>query len=1570
MIETVLDARKDARLTETRPHFPNSLVRGGRLIKTKRGIISFAALGALMLSFYAVDTTFAQTGDLSWNSGSGVWDLTTPAWDSGGGNFVPWNNGELSSDGTQMLYDSASFKGSGGVITIGNGEVINAYELRFSSGPYDIEGGTIAAHNVTERVNGNDSTRLTIVNNASGAVTIGSVISDPRPGIKGALNIDGDQRVILTGENTYSEMTLVNGILQIGDGGTRGSVVTTSQPGGHIEVSKAGTLYLDHSNNIALNSTRSYGVIHQIGSGQVEFKQGNPGGVIYIDNGAVQLDQNASQSPGSVHISGGKLQLSAIALNADVFTDSSLSEVETLGSSQILGSLSGNGTLLKTGVGDLTLKKPVSTNGIVIRDGSITITGSASNGRSNTWVTDDARLNFVSNAPAPTDATANGVISGTGQVDVGGQGVTIFSADNSYAGGTTIATGSTLQLGLGGTTGSIEGAVSNYGSLTFNHSGEFTFTNQVGGRGKLVISGQKKVTLTGQNTYTGGTFVTNSVVSAANDAAFGSDTGGLNLADSSLLLTGDVSSARDLVLRGSVDTLASDFDTALSGELTGEGALVKTGVGTLTLSGRSDSYAEPITVAGGGLVADGSIAASVVADRGTFVSGSGSVGDLTIADGASLRGTQGQILTAKSVSLGDQSSTDVTLGTPESAGLFDVSGDLHLGGTLNVTDGGGFSAGVYRIFNYGGTLSGSMAIGGLPSNADINRVTLQTNQPHQVNLINASGVTLSFWDGANPANLDNNRVDGGDGTWDAQQQFWTDANGSQNGNWAAGSFAIFSGEKGTVTVDNNKGAVSAAGMQFMTDGYVLAGAALALDNDNTTPIITVGDHSDNSASISATIEAELTGSHGMDKTDAGRLILTADNSYTGTTTVSGGVLQLGNDSTAGSVKDDILIAKGAELEIRHSNDLRLDHAISGAGQVLQNGDGTTTLAADNSFSGGLTVQKGTAKAGFDAHSFGSGLLTVEQAGTVALDGYNTTVGGLAGSGAVHLDGATLTLNQDINTKFGGSIDGKGSFTKDGTGVIELSGENSYEGQSLIENGSVLQTGQSAISANSVYSVSNPARVDLGGFSSTMAGLTNAGTVRFGDMKSGTVLDVIGDYHGQGGTLVMNTVLGDDHSATDQLVIGGSTDGDTKLQIVNRGGLGAQTVDGIKVVDVSGKSDGTFELAKGDFVTKDGEQAVIGGAYAYTLHKNGKTTPDDGNWYLRSELKDPQVNPGNPDPAGPLYSPTAPVYEGLINNMQSLNRLSSLRERVGDHTYGDDPQAFYDFSQYDAGENSNRDNSGHAIWARVEGAHDNLRPNATTDAFRQQINQLSYRIDTDGQLYDGDKGVIYFGLSGRYGTAESHIASEFGHGSIDTTAWSLQGTITWYGNDGYYIDAQAQASLYRNDLFSKTTNNGFASGVHGTGYAMSLEGGKQFDLNETWSLTPQAQLAWSSVGLNDFTDIYQSRVSAKDDQSLQLRMGVAADYRNAWTTVSGMPIKADLYGIANLYQDFAGDSTLAISDVTLKTRNDRTWGGIGFGGSFAWDNQYALYGQGSVNSSLNHFGASTAIAGTIGFRKWW
>lgn len=114
-----------------------------------------------------------------------------------------------------------------------------------------------------------------------------------------------------------------------------------------------------------------------------------------------------------------------------------------------------------------------------------------------------------------------------------------------------------------------------------------------------------------------------------------------------------------------------------------------------------------------------------------------------------------------------------------------------------------------------------------------------------------------------------------------------------------------------------------------------------------------------------------------------------------------------------------------------------------------------------------------------------------------------------------------------------------------------------------------------------------------------------------------------------------------------------------MRVVNLGGTGAPTTDGIKIVDVGGASNGTFSL-QGNYVFQ-GQQAVIADAYAYTLQKNGVTTPADGDWYLRSAL----INPPPSAPAGPLYQPGVPLYENYAQVLLGMNSLPTMQQRVGD-----------------------------------------------------------------------------------------------------------------------------------------------------------------------------------------------------------------------------------------------------------------------------------------------------------------
>ena len=175
---------------------------------------------------------------------------------------------------------------------------------------------------------------------------------------------------------------------------------------------------------------------------------------------------------------------------------------------------------------------------------------------------------------------------------------------------------------------------------------------------------------------------------------------------------------------------------------------------------------------------------------------------------------------------------------------------------------------------------------------------MQTAIAGQVNLVNTAGLALSFWDGdAGPKN--NGLIDGGNGVWRIAggNNNWTGSDGAINADYAQDSFAIFAGAPGTVTIDNGNGDVSASGMQFASDGYVVMGGPLTLTGAQA--IVQVGDGSTAGAGYTATIDAALQGSARLVKTDAGTLVLNGNNSYTGGTAINGGTLRIASDANLG-----------------------------------------------------------------------------------------------------------------------------------------------------------------------------------------------------------------------------------------------------------------------------------------------------------------------------------------------------------------------------------------------------------------------------------------------------------------------------------------------------------------------------------------------------------------------------------------------------------------------------------------------------------------------------------------------
>ncbi|WP_235784235.1 autotransporter family protein [Brucella anthropi] len=643
--------------------------------------------------------------------------------------------------------------------------------------------------------------------------------------------------------------------------------------------------------------------------------------------------------------------------------------------------------------------------------------------------------------------------------------------------------------------------------------------------------------------------------------------------------------------------------------------------------------------------------------------------------------------------------------------------------------------------------------------------------------------------------------------------------------------------------------------------------------------------------------------------------------------------------------------------------------------VGASGEGTLEISEQG------RVQASGVELALDAGSIGT--INIGTGGRAGLLDTPTVTGG-AGE-------ANVNFNHVEEIAFDPMLSGALDVHKDNTGATILMAENDYTGLTTIDGGILGAGAANVFSSNSDHIVNTNGMLVLGGFSQTVLNLANAGLVNMGiDTAPGTVLTVAGNYLGNDGAVHFNTVLGDDASATDLLVVAGDTSGSTSVKVTNAGGAGAQTVEGIKIIDVGGASEGSFTLL-GDYETLDNKQAIRGGAYAYTLQHNGISTPDDGNWYLRSTFQEPPVEPGQPEepgepaepgqPGTPRYDAGAPVYEAYPQALLALNGLPTLQQRVGNRVWaGNGNKVIAEGADvigtpYAAPEETGTHIEGNGVWGRIEGAHNHIEVGRSTTDVDYDQNTFKMQAGVDGMLMENEIGKLIGGISVHYAHGLTKTASIYdaktGGGRISTDGYGLGGTLTWYGENGLYIDAQAQATWYNSDLSYAGGNQSLIDGNDGFGYALSIEGGKRIALDPAWSLTPQAQLFYSSVDFDDFHDADNIAVRLDRGESLQGRLGLTLDHQTAWQNASGMLDRAHIYGIANLYYEFLEGTRVNIADVSFANRKDRLWGGIGLGGSYNWnEDKYSIYGEGLVNTSLNSFADSYSLQGNIGFRVKW
>ncbi len=365
-------------------------------------------------------------------------------------------------------------------------------------------------------------------------------------------------------------------------------------------------------------------------------------------------------------------------------------------------------------------------------------------------------------------------------------------------------------------------------------------------------------------------------------------------------------------------------------------------------------------------------------------------------------------------------------------------------------------------------------------------------------------------------------------------------------------------------------------------------------------------------------------------------------------------------------------------------------ALSGNTQLVKTDAGTLVLGGTNSYTGGTAVNGGTLQIASDANlGAASGGVTLN-GGTLATSATLNSARdfALAGAGTIATaSGTTFTLS--------GSLSGTGALIKAGTGTLVLTGDSSgYAGSTQV-------SGTLAVNGSLCGDVSVLGGARLQG-TGTVCTTVNAGTIAPGN-SIGT-LTVAGNYTGNGGALEIEAELGGDASPADRLVVTGSTAGTTEVKVINVGGTGAATVEGIKIVDVGGASNGVFTL-DGDYVF-EGDQAVIAGAYGYRLHKNGVSTPADGDWYLRSSLLD-APNPNTPNM--PLYQPGVPIYEAYGQTLLTLSDIGTLQQRIGNRQW----------AQTESGRPS-------GIWGRMQSSRS--RPNAVRSTSLSDVNIDSWKLE--------------------------------------------------------------------------------------------------------------------------------------------------------------------------------------------------------------------------------------------------
>ncbi|MGG6203684.1 fibronectin-binding autotransporter adhesin ShdA [Salmonella enterica] len=1101
-----------------------------------------------------------------------------------------------------------------------------------------------------------------------------------------------------------------------------------------------------------------------------------------------------------------------------------------------------------------------------------------------------------------------------------------------------------------------------------------TLDNNVTGGGQIVKSGSDELIMTGDNNYSGGTTISGGTLTADHADSLGTGT----IANSGVLQVGE---------------------GELENTLSGSGSLVKTGTGELTLSGDNNTYSGDTTIADGTLIAANvnALGSGDIDNSGTLMldaNGAFELAKITTHSGATTALAAGSTLYASQLTQENGSTLSIDLGAATDDAVI-TADSVTLGGTLNVTGIGSVTdswtpeAYTYTLIDSDSAITSDfddLTVAGM-NREDVDFLTIDGKVDETDNTHYDLTASLSWYADRDNATTDAHgtfTLSDPDGSFNVAATL-TDVDDTLDpgSRWDGKSLTkegagtlILSGDNdysGGTTI--NEGTLVAASTTALGTGLVDNNATLVLDVDGEVSAVGgITTHSGATTQLALGTSLDL-GDSALIQQDGSTLNVEL-NSDSVQPLITGGSATLGGDLV---VSDASLQARASDAEFQSFKLMDMDSDISGDFTSL-----TMNLTDQPDY---LTV---------------TGTINPEDASeyllTEGLSWNATATSATPAHGTFTLGaGDSFEVTSVLGDKTGnGDWDGK-SLTKLGAGKLTLSGANTYTGDTNVQEGTLWLAGDGTIGeVGSQQAVNVASDATFGGSNGTTVNgkVTNEGTLVFGDSEEtgaiftlngdlinmgtmtsgsssstpGNTLYVDGNYTGNGGSLYLNTVLGDDDSATDKLVITGDASGTTDLYI-NGIGDGAQTTNGIEVVDVGGVS------TSDAFVLKNEVNASL---YTYRLYWN----ESDNDWYLASKAQsddddsggdDSDVTPsdggddgGNvtpPDDGGDGGNVTppddggdvAPQYRADIgaymgNQWMARNlQMQTLYDREG--------------SQY-----RNADGS---VWARFKAGK--AESEAVSGNIDMDSNYSQFQLGGDILAWGNGQQSVTVGVMASYINADTDSTGNRGaDGSQFTSSGNVDGYnlgvyATWFADaqthSGAYVDSWYQYGFYNNSVESGDAGS---ESYDSTANAVSLETGYRYDIalsnGNTVSLTPQAQVVWQNYSADSVKDNYGTRIDGQDGDS--------------WTTRLGLRVDGKLYkGSRTVIQPFAeanwlhtsDDVSVSFDDATVKQDLPANRAELKVGLQADIDKQWSVRAQVAGQTGSNDFGD---LNGSLNLRYNW